>query len=211
MSYLRNSCYLPYSIEVEEVHSNRYGKKGYKRAPRKEPTKEEMVEANERRRIKKLYRIIATNFDFGDYHAVLTYRKDERPTPEQAKKILRTLLRNLRKAYQKRGEPLHYIIVTEYERAAIHHHWKKLTDENLKSIRIETSDGLTVGKYEDVLLVSETSAVEGGKVKTSFNMREKTSEEKRLDALEESQEIQDEAIVDLGTATSELAKKEGVE
>lgn len=89
--------------------------------------------------------------------------------------------------------------------------WKKLTDENLKSIRIETSDGLTVGKYEDVLLVSETSAVEGGKVKTSFNMREKTSEEKRLDALEESQEIQDEAIVDLGTATSELAKKEGVE
>ena len=89
--------------------------------------------------------------------------------------------------------------------------WKKLTDENLKSIRIETSDGLTVGKYEDVLLVSETSAVEGGKVKTSFNMREKTSEEKRLDALEESQEIQDEAIVDLGTATSEHAKKQGVE
>ena len=112
MSYLRNSCYLPYCIEVEEVHSNRYGKRGYKRAPRKEPTREEIAEANERRRIKKLYRIIATNFDFGDYHAVLTYRKDERPTPEQAKKILRTLLRNLRKAYQKRGEPLHYIIVT---------------------------------------------------------------------------------------------------
>ena len=86
---------------------------------------------------------------------------------------------------------------------------KKLTGENLKSIRIETSDGLTVGKYEDVLLVSETSAVEGGKVKTSFNMREKTSEEKRLDALEESQEIQDEAIIDLGAAASELAEKGG--
>lgn len=87
--------------------------------------------------------------------------------------------------------------------------WKKLTDENLKSIRIETPDGLTVGKYEDVLLVSETSAVEGGKVKTSFNMREKTFEEKRLDALEESQEIQDEAIIDLGAAASELAEKGG--
>lgn len=46
--------------------------------------------------------------------------------------------------------------------------WKKLTGENLKSIRIETSDGLTVGKYEDVLLVSETSAVEGGKVKPAL-------------------------------------------
>ena len=122
MSYLRNSCYLPYSIEVEEVHSNRYGKKGYKRAPRKEPTKEEMVANESAAALRSLYRIIATNFDFGDYHTVLTYRKDERPTPEQAKKILRTLLRNLRKAYQKRGEPLHYIIVTEYERAAIHHH-----------------------------------------------------------------------------------------
>ena len=34
---------------------------------------------------------------------------------------------------------------------------------------------------------------------------------KRLDALEEGQEVQDEAINDLGTATSELAEKEGVE
>ena len=124
MSYLRNSCYLPYCIEVEEVHSNRYGKRGYKRAPRKEQTREEIAEANESRRIKKLYRIIATNFDFGDYHAVLSYRKYERPTPEQAKKILRTLLRNLRTPDQKRGEPLHYIIVTEYDRAANHHHMK---------------------------------------------------------------------------------------
>lgn len=122
MSYLRNSCYLPFCIEVEEVHSNRYGQKGYKRAARKEPTGEEMAAANERRRIKKLYGLIAMNFDFGDYHAVLTYRKDERPTPEEAKKNLRTLFQKLRKEYQKRGEPLRYIIVTEYERSAIHHH-----------------------------------------------------------------------------------------
>jgi hypothetical protein len=32
-----------------------------------------------------------------------------------------------------------------------------------------------------------------------------------LDALEEGQAVQDEAINDLGTATSELAEKEGVE
>ena len=109
------------------------------------------------------------------------------------------------------GASLSAIQIESASREAMLQVWNKLTEENLKSIRIETSDGLTVGKYEDVLLVSETSAVEGGKVKTSFNMREKTSEEKRLDALEESQEIQDEAIIDLGTATGELAKKEGVE
>ena len=46
---------------------------------------------------------------------------------------------------------------------------------------------------------------------TPFSFREKTDTEKRLDALEEGQEVQDEAINDLGTATSELAEKEGVE
>ena len=109
------------------------------------------------------------------------------------------------------GASLESLQIESESREAMLETWKKLTDENLKSIQIETSDGLTVGKYEDILLVSETSVIEGEKVKTSFNMREKTSEEKRLDALEESQEIQDEAIVDLGTATSELAKKEGAE
>ena len=39
----------------------------------------------------------------------------------------------------------------------------------------------------------------------------KTDTEKRLDALEEGQTVQDEAISDLGAATSELAEKEGVE
>ncbi|MEI3349987.1 MAG: hypothetical protein V8R18_02440 [Clostridium sp.] len=87
--------------------------------------------------------------------------------------------------------------------------WKKLTDENLKSIRIETSDGLTVGNSEDVLLVSETSAVEGGKVKTSFNMRERTSEEKRLDAFKKSRRSRMRRSSDLGAAASELAEKGG--
>lgn len=107
------------------------------------------------------------------------------------------------------GASLGALQIESESREAMLKIWKKLTDENLKSIRIETSDGLTVGKYEDVLLVSETSVVEGDRVKTSFNMREKTSEEKRLDVLEESQEIQDEAIVDLGAAASELAEKGG--
>ena len=88
--------------------------------------------------------------------------------------------------------------------------WKKLTGENLKSIRIETSDGLTVGKYERLSFwFLKHPLLKGAKVKTSFNMREKTSEEERLDALEESQEIQDEAIVIVGAAASELAEKGG--
>ena len=44
-----------------------------------------------------------------------------------------------------------------------------------------------------------------------FPSARKLIQRKRLDALEEGQAVQDEAINDLGTATSELAEKEGVE
>lgn len=109
------------------------------------------------------------------------------------------------------GASLSDLQVESDSREAMFETWKQLTDENLKAIRIETEEGLTIGNYKDAILVSETSVLEGEKVKTSFNLREKTSEEKRLDALEEGQAVQDGAIEDLGAATSELAQKEGVE
>ena len=107
------------------------------------------------------------------------------------------------------GASLSAIQIESASRETMLQVWNKLTEENLKEIQIETAEGLTIGKYSDVLLVSETSVINKGIVETSFCMREKTEEEKRLDALEESQEIQDEAIIDLGAAASELAEKGG--
>lgn len=122
MSYLKHTCYLPHSIEVEEVHSSRYGQKGYKRASRAKPTKEEMAAVNERNRIKKLRRLIATNFDSDDFHLILTYAKNQRPDPESAKDILGKFLGSLRRAYRRLEKELKYIVVTEYKHTAIHHH-----------------------------------------------------------------------------------------
>ncbi|WP_418929338.1 hypothetical protein [Clostridium fessum] len=121
------------------------------------------------------------------------------------------VLKNETKINLAAGASLSDLQVESDSREAMLETWKQLTDENLKAIRIETEEGLTIGNYKDAILVSETSVLEGEKVKTSFNLREKTSEEKRLDALEEGQAVQDAAIEDLGTATSELAQKEGVE
>ena len=120
MPYLIKITDLPYKREVEKVHSSRYGKK-VKPAPKSKPTKEEVEKVNERNRIKKLRRKIEMNFDFGDYHTVLTYRKEERPEPAEAKTILKDFLKELRKLYRKLGEELKYIVVTEYETTAIHH------------------------------------------------------------------------------------------
>lgn len=122
MSYLIHIVDLPYKREVEKVHSSRYGQKGIRYAPKSKPTKEDVKKINERNRIKKLRRKIEMNFDFGDYHTVLTYRKEDRPDPQEAKKRLKEFLKAVRKAYQAQGQPLKYIVVTEYENSAIHHH-----------------------------------------------------------------------------------------
>lgn len=84
-------------------------------APKAKPTPEEMRKVNERKRIRKLYWIIATNFDFGDLHMQLTYRPRERPTPDEAKRLLKNFLRRLREEYKKRGKPFKYIVTTEYK------------------------------------------------------------------------------------------------
>ncbi len=88
--------------------------------------------------------------------------------------------------------------------------WDMLTQENLSSVSVVNGDGLTVGNYSDLVLVSETSAEKDGKIETSFNLREKTDMEKRLDALENGQEVQDGAISDLGAAVSGLAEEGGL-
>ena len=67
-------------------------------------------------------RLINANFGLGDYHLVLTYKRDQRPTPAEARKRLAAFLRKLRREYKKRCEDLKYIMVTEYRSTAIHHH-----------------------------------------------------------------------------------------
>lgn len=89
--------------------------------------------------------------------------------------------------------------------------WKTLTPENLAEVKFQNDAGMTVGTYTDLVLEFETSQEVSDGIQTTFSFRMKTDTEKRLDALEEGQTVQDEAISDLGAATSELAEKEGVE
>lgn len=84
--------------------------------------------------------------------------------------------------------------------------WEKMTEENLSDVQIQNGNGMTVGTYKDLVLVSETSVVAlDGTVNTTYSLREKTDVEKRLDSLENGQEIQNGAIGDLGEAVGTLA------
>ena len=92
------------------------------------------------------------------------------------------------------------------DRAAMLATWELLTPDNLSQVQIKNGAGLTVGTYTDLVLASETSVVApDGMVLTTYSLREKTTEERRLDALELGQQVQDGALEDLGAVTSTLA------
>ena len=104
------------------------------------------------------------------------------------------------------GASLGALQVLSADRAAMMVTWQQLTPDNLSGVQIKNGDGLTVGTYTALVLVSETSVVvSDGSVLTTYALREKTAEERRLDALEEGQQVQDGAIEDLGAVASALA------
>lgn len=63
--------------------------------------------------------------------------------------------------------------------------WVKFRPVNLSALQIKNGDGVVIGDYADLVLVSETSLIaDEGTILTTYNVREKTTEEKRLDMLE---------------------------
>lgn len=105
------------------------------------------------------------------------------------------------------GASLGALQVAAADRAAMVATWEVLTPDNLAAVQIKNGDGLVVGNYTNLVLVSETSMVAAdGTVLTTYNLREKTDEEKRLDALEEGKAVQDGAINDLGEVVGTLAE-----
>ena len=105
------------------------------------------------------------------------------------------------------GASLAAIQVAAADRTAMLQVWQKLTEENLAEVQIKNGSGLTVGTYTNLMLVSETSTVDAdGAVTTTYNLREKSAIEKRLDSVETGQKIQDGAIGDLGETVGALAE-----
>lgn len=105
------------------------------------------------------------------------------------------------------GASLGALQAAAVDRAAMAATWETLTPDNLTTVQIKNGDGTVVGNYTDLVLVSETSVITAdGAVLTTYSLREKTAEEKRLDALEAGQAVQDGAIGDIGEAVGTLAE-----
>ena len=108
------------------------------------------------------------------------------------------------------GAALSNLTAVYPDKAAMVADWDKLTSDNLVSVSVQNGDGLTVGNYTNLILMEPNLAateLADGTIKMVFGLREKTDIEKRLDAVEEGQAVQDGAIEDLGAVTSTLAEQ----
>ena len=121
MGYLQKMYIYRHSIEVEKVFSTRYGTR-CSRSENKSVTPEDVAKVNLRNAIKKIRRLMKNNFTSDDFHIVLTYSRENRPTPKEAKKILRNWKDRVKRAYAKEGIDFKWIETTEYQNKAIHHH-----------------------------------------------------------------------------------------
>ena len=85
----------------------------------------------------------------------------------------------------------------------------KVTPENVVTLQFLHGEAVT-GDYKNVVIAAPTTREdgEGETVVVRMHFREKTELEVRVDALEESQEVQDGAIDDLGGVVSELMGEE---
>lgn len=116
------------------------------------------------------------------------------------------ILKNGHEIELEAGASIGALQVLSADRVAMLSTWELLTPDNLAAVQIKNGAGLTVGTYTDLVLASETSVVASdGTVLTTYSLREKTTEERRLDALELGQQVQDGALEDLGAVTSTLA------
>lgn len=88
--------------------------------------------------------------------------------------------------------------------------WEQFTNDNLKQVTIKNSDGLTVGIYQDMVLDHmEGRDKDDGTVQVTFSLRKKSAielMEERISAVETGQQVQDEAIGDLGQAVSDMTE-----
>lgn len=79
----------------------------------------------------------------------------------------------------------------------------KLTEDNLTSVQVQTGEGVTVGRYNNLVVQPGTWEAKEEGIFIGLSFRVKTEIEKRLDNLEAGQEVQDGAITELADVMSE--------
>lgn len=105
------------------------------------------------------------------------------------------------------GATLSVITVLSTTKEEMIEKWDALTKENISSVEIKNSDDVLIARYENLILVNETSTIlEDGTISTSFNLREKTDVEKlqeEVTSLGEKSDMLEASILELSEVVYE--------
>lgn len=111
--YLQRTTKYGNRIKVRKYRTARYGVKGERRRKREKPSSLAIEQMNERRREEKFEQLMINNFTSADWYLTLTYRKEERPDEETAKRQISKFFRDARRIQRKAGEELRYMSAAE--------------------------------------------------------------------------------------------------
>lgn len=75
---------------------------------------------------------------------------------------------------------------------------EQLSPANLAAVQVQNGDGLTVGRYTDMVLQPGAWDVQADGIHITISLRKKTDIEKAIEDLQAGQEVQDGAIAELG-------------
>lgn len=121
--YVVKRCEINNKIEYEKYYDGRFGAPGVPREKKQKATPEDMARQNYWRKCRELRRILELNFKGGDMYLTLTCRTEERPSMEDAPKVIRQFRDRLAREYKKRGWEFKYVITCEVgSRGAVHWH-----------------------------------------------------------------------------------------
>ena len=136
---------------VEEYHSYEGRPPGWKRSPRRRATPEEMKANNLRNKKRQMKLLLMENFSPGDYHTILTYRRDERPEDlAECKRQFGKFIRRMRDWFRKKGEKLKWICNIECgSKGAWHIH---LIINRIPGIDMQLSTLWQYGRPRNVLI-----------------------------------------------------------
>ena len=185
MAFFKTTIKAGQTIEVTKSYTRRTGPKS--KGSKEKVTPEQMEKINELNAERKLRIKINANFGPDDIFTTLTYEKNKRPTPEQAKENIKKFINNMRKEFKKLGHALKYVNATEYKNTAIHHHVlinhipghdvAKMVRDNWEFGRPDFKFLDKTGQYKDLAhyLIKETSKTSKENRKTNGGHKQRYS------------------------------------
>ena len=111
--YIKREYYAGQTIDVYKIKTFKH-EKGSKRNPKQVPTPEIIRKQNALIAKDKLTRKLNANFTNDDFHMVVTFFKEKRPTFEEIKNIHKKILRKARIEYKKVGLEFKYVSTYGY-------------------------------------------------------------------------------------------------